>query len=97
MRRVLLHLLEHKLFLKAEKCEVHASSVSFLGFIVADGEVTDKVSAVSQWPTPTNEEVQCFLGFTNFCWRFIRNFSSMASPLHALSSSKSAFKWDPRA
>ncbi|KAI3372980.1 hypothetical protein L3Q82_023425 [Scortum barcoo] len=33
--QVLLRLLENQLYIKAEKCEFHASSVSFLGFIIS--------------------------------------------------------------
>lgn len=42
-------------FLKAEKCEIHFPSGSFLGFIIEQGQVkTDpvKVQAVAEWPTP---------------------------------------------
>lgn len=34
VRLVLIQLLENKLFVKAEKCEFHATTVSFLGFII---------------------------------------------------------------
>ncbi|KAI3356415.1 hypothetical protein L3Q82_017212 [Scortum barcoo] len=63
---VLQRLLENKLFVKREKCEFHASRVSFLSFIVQGGP--EKVKAIAEWPVPaTRKLVQCFLGFTNFC------------------------------
>lgn len=37
--QVLQRLLENKLFVKAEKCEFHASSVPFLGYIIAQGQL----------------------------------------------------------
>ncbi len=37
VRQVLKHLLENKLFVKAEKCEFHADSVPFLGYTVQSG------------------------------------------------------------
>lgn len=44
-----------------------------------------KVKAVLEWPQPTTlKELQRFLGFANFYRRFIRNFSSVASPLTSL-------------
>ncbi|KAK1791371.1 hypothetical protein P4O66_013385 [Electrophorus voltai] len=44
-----------------------------------------KVWAVENWPRPTSVHlVQCFLGFTNFYCRFIKNFSMVATPLTAL-------------
>ncbi|KAI3364017.1 hypothetical protein L3Q82_010778 [Scortum barcoo] len=63
---VLQRLLENSLFVKAEKCEFHASSVSFLGFIVGPGSLQmdpAKVSAVTSWPTPSSrKQLQWFLG-----------------------------------
>ena len=97
VRRVLKRLLSNHLFAKAEKCEFHVSSVTFLGFIVSEDNIQmdpTKVSAVTGWPTPsTRKQLQQFLGFANFYRRFIRNFSSVAAPLHALTSSKTRFLW----
>lgn len=96
-RQVLQRLLENQLFVKAEKCDFHVSSMSFLGLIVVEGEVRmdpEKVIAVINWPTLScRKEVQHFLGFANFYRRFIENFSSVASTLHALTSSKTLFSW----
>nr|XP_055073125.1 uncharacterized protein LOC129453092 [Misgurnus anguillicaudatus] len=88
VRRVLRRLLENQLYVKAEKCEFHQKSVSFLGFVIAAGEIRPdpaKVKAVTQWPVPVSrKELLRFLGFTNFYWRFIRNYSQVAQPLTAL-------------
>ncbi len=87
VRRVLQRLLENGLFVKVEKCAFHAQSVPFLGFIVSP----DKVKAVVSWPTPDSRKaLQRFLGFANFYRRFIRNFSQLAAPLTALTSTKKA-------
>ncbi|KAK3563923.1 hypothetical protein QTP86_004865 [Hemibagrus guttatus] len=44
-----------------------------------------KVHAVTEWPESTTvRELQHFLGITNFYQRFIRNYSSIASPLTSL-------------
>lgn len=37
VRHVLQHLLYYQLFIKAEKCEFHMTTVSFFGFIVSEG------------------------------------------------------------
>ena len=88
VRQVLQRLLRNQLFVKAEKCDFHATTVSFLGFIISPGLIQmdpAKVSAVAQWKTPdSRKKVQQFLGFSNFYRRFIRNFSAIALPLHAL-------------
>lgn len=39
VRQVLQHLLENKLYAKAEKCEFHSKKISFGGFIVEEGQV----------------------------------------------------------
>lgn len=48
-----------------------------------------KVQVVTTWPVPESRTaLQRFLGFANFYRRFIRNFSQVAAPLTALTSSK---------
>uniref|UniRef100_A0A8C1LRZ5 Gypsy retrotransposon integrase-like protein 1 n=1 Tax=Cyprinus carpio TaxID=7962 RepID=A0A8C1LRZ5_CYPCA len=101
VRRVLQRLLENRLFAKVEKCEFHARSVPFLGFILSpEGIRMDpaKVKAVADWPTPDSRRaVQRFLGFANFYRRFIRNFSQVALPLTDLTSTRRRFCWSPQA
>ena len=79
VRQVLQRLLENRLYVKAEKCEFHASTVSFLGYIISQDRVEmdpSKVSAVAEWPSPsTRKRLQQFLGFANFYRRFIRGYS----------------------
>ena len=99
VRAVLQRLLQNQLFVKAEKCEFHRPSVTFLGFVLAEGEIRmdpEKISAVANWTTPcSRREVQRFLGFANFYRKFIRNYSSVASPLHDLTSPHRPFVWSP--
>ncbi|XP_016357100.1 uncharacterized mitochondrial protein AtMg00860-like [Sinocyclocheilus anshuiensis] len=95
---VLSRLLENQLFVKAEKCEFHVSQTTFLGYNISHQGVEmdeSKVKAVSEWPQPTTiKELQRFLGFANFYRRFIRGYSSIASPLTSLLKGKpSKLKW----
>ena len=62
---VLQRLLDNSLFVKAEKCEFHIPSVTFLGYIFQGGQV--KIQAVAEWPNPMNlKQLQRFLGFCKF-------------------------------
>ncbi|KAL0165801.1 hypothetical protein M9458_037645 [Cirrhinus mrigala] len=92
VRAVLSRLLETQLFVKAEKCEFHIHQTSFLGYQVSHQGVkmdSTKVQAVTDWPQPTTvKELQRFLGFANFYRRFIRDYSTIASPLTSLLKNK---------
>lgn len=60
---VLRCLFETILFAKAEKCEFHAPTVSFLGFIVQQGQLSPdlvKVQALAEWITPTTQRKAAF-------------------------------------
>ncbi|XP_061558114.1 uncharacterized protein LOC133415763 [Phycodurus eques] len=101
VHQVLQRLLENKLFVKAEKCAFHVPKTTFLGYVIAEGQLQmdpAKVAAVTEWPTPsTRKERQRFLGFTNFYRRFIRNYSGVAAPLTALTSTLTSFQWSEKA
>ena len=62
--------------------------------IKADPEKTNKVK---HWPLPRNKkEVQQFLGFANYYWRFIKSFAEIAKALHKVTELSTApFQWIP--
>lgn len=101
VRQVLQRLLESGLHFKSEKCEFHRSTVSFLDYVITEGNIQMdecKVMAVKEWPTPSSrKDVQRFLGFANCYWKFIRNFSQIAAPLHTPTSSRFPFFWSSQA
>jgi len=56
-----------------------------------------KVAEVQEWPTLENKmDVQVFLDFVNFYWRFIRDFSAKARPLFDLTHSEWVWTWSRR-
>ncbi|KAI3364035.1 hypothetical protein L3Q82_010864 [Scortum barcoo] len=56
VRQVLIRLLENKLYVKAEKCDFDASSVSFLGYVISANHIMmDPEKSVFEW-TPKAEE-----------------------------------------
>ena len=99
LSRVLQRLREHKLYAKKSKCSLYQREVEFLGHYVGEHGLRvmeDKLQAVIDWPTPkTVREVRAFLGLTGFYRKFIRNYSSIALPLTALTRTVSGgpFSW----
>ena len=85
---VLTKLQKHGLKLNASKCQFFQEKVSFLGHNVsAAGIVTDyvKIKAVKEFPLPTSEKtIRQFLGLASYLRRFVKDFASIAGPLHAL-------------
>jgi hypothetical protein len=88
---------EHDLYLKPEKCEFEKQEMEYLGMIIRPGEVRmdpGKVAAVKDWPTPTTlKEVRAFIGFANFYRRFIKDFATVARPLHDLTKKDMPWQW----
>jgi hypothetical protein len=97
VREVLQRLQDHDLYLKPEKCEFEKQEIEYLGMIIHPGEVCmdpGKVSAVRDWPTPTTlRDVRAFIGFSNFYRRFIKDFLSIARPLHDLTKKDVPWQW----
>src|SRR5260221_3619575 len=53
-----------------------------------------KVLGVTDWPQPAKvKDVQSFIGFMNFYWRFICDFSEIACPLHTLTQKLKDWSW----
>ena len=97
LREVFLRLRQSQLKLNPKKCALFRTEVPFLGHIVsADGVKTDpeKTKAVEAWPVPQNvRELRSFLGFCSYYRKFVRNYATIAEPLHALLKGGQRFKW----
>jgi len=98
--RVLEILAEHKLFLRPEKCEFHQRQIEYLRLVISENKVVIdpmKVAGVCDWPTLENQtDVQAFIGFVNFYYCFIQDFSTIARPLFDLTRSDRTWSWDTR-
>lgn len=97
LERVFDRLLRAGLKLKARKCNLFATKVSYLGHIISqEGIATDpeKIKAVAEWPVPSSvSEVRSFLGLCSYYRRFIRDFASEAKPLDRLTEKGRKFQW----
>lgn len=88
LETVFQRLLKKGLKLKKSKCVFLAKEVTYLGYVVSrEGIKPDmtKVNAIIKMRQPQNiSELRSFLGTVNFFGRFIKNLSSMLSPLYKL-------------
>ncbi|XP_051574267.1 uncharacterized protein LOC127452685 [Myxocyprinus asiaticus] len=102
VKLVLQCLLEHHLYLKAEKCQFHLTTMHFLGYVIGPKGVqmvTAIIQAICSWPqSSTLKELQHFLGFANVNRWFIHNFSTVIAPVTSLLKGKPKnLPWTPEA
>lgn len=101
VRQVLERLIQHRLWIKPEKCEWAVHEVDFLGHRIRSTSsgasiepCQSKVEAVMEWPVPTcTSDLRSFLGLANFYRSFVQDFSSIAVPLTALTAHRVKFEW----
>ena len=69
----------------------------FLGHKVSQGRIhmdERKIQAILDWSAPTKvTELRSFLGLANYYWRFIKDYSKMASPLSDLLKKDKHWEW----
>lgn len=80
------------LTINLKKCEFFKKSVKFLGHIVGNNSLKtdpEKVSAMVNFPRPaTTTEVKRFVGLCSWYRRFIKDFSTLVSPINDLLKGK---------
>ena len=85
VRWVLDQLRKYSLFANLKKCRFHQDEIRFLEYVVSSKSISmevEKIEVVKEWPElKLVWDIQVFLGFANFYWQFIQDFSKMAAPL----------------
>jgi len=93
---VLRALVETNLTLKPSKCSIGMSTLDYLGFRIAEGEVRPgrKIDALSNFPRPRDaHEVRRFLGLAGYFRRFIVKYAELAEPLTLLTAKDVKYEW----
>ena len=97
LRQVFETLRHANLKLGAEKCAFTAKEVSYLGHrVTEEGLLPDPalLTAIREIPPPkTAAEVRSFLGLAGYYRRYVKNFATIAGPLHALTQKDVVFHW----
>jgi hypothetical protein len=88
---------QYNLKIKPSKCKFARTKIEYLSHIIENGTIRPnpaKASAVSESKRPkTVKQVQAFLGLVSYYRKFIKNCSSIASPLIKLTEKKAIFNW----
>jgi len=97
LREVLETLRRNKLYAKLSKCEFWLNEVVFLGHVISEKGISvdpKKIEVVLKWERPTNViEIHSFLGLAGYYRRFIKGFSTIASPMTRLTRKEVKFEW----
>ncbi|KAI0991107.1 hypothetical protein K3495_g17080, partial [Podosphaera aphanis] len=101
---VLKRLIQNNLYCKLSKCAFDLEQVDFLGFMITGGGLKinpRRVDTITEWPVPQNlQQIQQFLGFTNFYRRFIPQYSKTSAGMSNLLRKEAAqkqFNFDDKA
>ncbi|GBG86703.1 hypothetical protein CBR_g41767 [Chara braunii] len=88
---------QHQYKVNLDKCEFGRTKILYLGHeISADGLRPEdaKVASICDWPKPqTVTEVRSFLGMTGYYRPFVKNYSTIASPLTNLTRLDTPWEW----
>jgi len=100
VEEVVKRLVENGLYVKPEKCKWKVKEVGFLEVVIGPEGIKmeeEKVKGVLDWLTPKCvKDIQKFLGLVNYYHQFIKDFISIAWPLHDLVKKEQKWEWTGR-
>ena len=100
VEEVVRRLAENNLYVKLEKYKWRVKEVGFLGVVIEPEGIKmeeEKMKRVLDWLTSKCViDIQKFLGLTNNYHQFIKDFASIAWPLHGLVKKKKKWEWTGR-
>ena len=88
VKEIVRRLAENNLYVKPEKCKWKVKEVGFLGVVIGLEDIKieeEKVKGILDWLTSKCvKDIQKFLELANYYHQFIKDFVSIARPLHDL-------------
>ena len=88
VQQILDDLKKHGFFPNFKKCRFYKDEICFLDYIVSAWgiKINDKkIELVKNWPKPQLvKDIEVFLGFANFYYRFIKDFNRIATPFTSI-------------
>ena len=97
LEQVLSTLDRHNIKLKAKKCCVGKSQVTYLGHSISKDKIAidkDRIQAIEEIPIPRSaKELKSFLGATGWLRKFLEDYGSTAAVLHQLTRKDKQWEW----
>ncbi|XP_034249687.1 uncharacterized protein LOC117650391 [Thrips palmi] len=83
--------------LKAKKCELFQTEVSFLGHVLSEKGIrvdNKKIHQITHWPAPKDvKEVRSWLGLVQYYAKYVPHLATIATPIFALMKQGVPFEW----